>query len=786
MTNPTDSPLGRFLLDPAGTIARLADSVLPNRTVGMAVGVGVVAATIAMVVLRRRWTSVARARFVGILPPAEVSTDAALSFWANLHDLLRPRWRRLLTGQPHVGFEYLWRDGALRIGVWTPTSIPVGLVERAVESAWPGARTVIDDPPPAAPDGWVLAAGELHLADSPWLPLCVEHPADPLRAVIGAAGYPSDSEAAVVQVLARPATWATVARCRRAAREIRNGRPASLTAKALDVIQPGPAATRRQTDPAEQDDVRRILVKARGPLWHVAVRYAVADAADDDHVKARLRGRAHVLASAFGVFAGRNRFTRCRLHHPARSLGGRLIARTSLLSVAELAALAHLPTDAAVPGLVRARARSVAPVPTVPSLGKVLGDTEIGVKRPVALAAADARQHLHVVGKTGSGKSTLLTNLFLADAEAGRGAVLLDPKGDLVNDILDRLPPSAASRVVLLDPADDNPPTLNVLAGDDDHLIVDALVSIFQSVFEQFWGPRTDDVFRAACLTLRRRPDATLAQVPRLLSDPNFRRPLVESIRDPAGLGGFWAGYDAMSVAQQAQVVAPLMNKLRAVLLRPFVRQVLDHPASSLDIPSVLDGGLLLARLPKGVLGEDTSRLLGSILVARVWQAALARARHGQSDRADATLYLDECQNYLHLPGSVEDLLAEARGYRLGFVLAHQHLGQLPRDLRAAVSANARNKVIFNVSPEDAAALERHVAPELSAHDLASLDAFQAAARLVVAGAEVPAFTLRTRPAASAVAGRAAAIRHEAQRRHGRRDDKPVAASTRSPGTSAR
>jgi hypothetical protein len=211
-----------------------------------------------------------------------------------------------------------------------------------------------------------------------------------------------------------------------------------------------------------------------------------------------------------------------------------------------------------------------------------------------------------------------------------------------------------------------------------------------------------------------------------------------------------------------------VLNKLRAFLLRPFVRAVVGSTASSFDMTTVLDGGLCLVRVPKGILGEETARLLGSFVVAKVWQAATARARLGQHARVDASLYVDECQNFLTLPRSFDEMLAEARGYRLSLVLAHQHLAQLPRDLRDAISANARNKLWFAVSPEDARVLERHVAPELGAHDLAHLDAYQAAARLVAAGAEQPACTLRTRLAPSPVKGRAKAIRAAARHRYGR------------------
>jgi len=335
--------------------------------------------------------------------------------------------------------------------------------------------------------------------------------------------------------------------------------------------------------------------------------------------------------------------------------------------------------------------------------------------------------------------------------------------------VLDRLPARAIGRTVLLDPDEQAaPPSLNMLEGEDAELAVEHVVEVFRRVFARAWGPRTDDVLRSACLTLLRRGQATLADVPRLLSEQGFRERLTSGLDDPVGLSGFWAWYEDLTSAGQAQLVGPALSRLRAVLLRGFARDVLGQTASSFHLSEVLDGGVLLARLPKGTLGDDASRLLGSFVVAKTWQAALERARSGEHARVDAALYIDEAHNFLHLPYRYEEMLAEARGYRLGLVLAHQHLGQLLPELRDAVAANARTKIYFTVSPDDARHLEPHVAPELTAHDLSHLGAWQAAVRPLVGGQELPACTIRTRPLGAAVPGRAEAVRAAARKHYGR------------------
>ena len=181
-----------------------------------------------------------------------------------------------------------------------------------------------------------------------------------------------------------------------------------------------------------------------------------------------------------------------------------------------------------------------------------------------------------------------------------------------------------------------------------------------------------------------------------------------------------------------------------------------------MDLGEALDGGLCLVRIPKGSLGEDTTRLLGSLIVARVWQATTARAALAQRERRDAGLYVDEAQNFLNLPYAMEDMLAEARGYRLSMTLAHQHLGQLPKDLKEGISTNARSKVFFTASPEDARELARHTAPRVSDHDLAHLGVYHAAARLVVGGEETQPFTVTTQPLPPAIPGRSKAVRKAA------------------------
>lgn len=795
--SPADSPLGHLARDPLGVLTHwwhhITQLVLAHAPLLAALALTglLVLVVVNWVWLRLRDRRIAGgARLIQIQVPPQVEVTAAVRFWANLIGLLRPRWRRIVFGQPHVAFEYAWDGPELRARLWVPGCIPAGLIARAVEAAWPAARTSISEPRAAFPqEAHLVTGGVLRLARPDHHPISTDgstgRGADPVRALLGAASGISVGQHALVQVLARPITGRRLARAHRAAAELRGAYQPTLVGRLLDLLTPGTSAGSQSVRPGDvaaahperAGEIKAILDKAAAPRFEVVVRYATATSyvTQAEVARAWLRGRAHALASAFAVYAGRNHFDRHRLHHPAQVMTERRMRRGDLLSVTELAAIAHLPYDPAVPGLSRAGANSVPPPPAVPAGGrgiKLLGDADAGAPRPIALRVADARHHLHVIGATGSGKSTLLAHLVLADAAARRAAVVIDPRGDLINDLLDRLPEQAADRVWLIDPDTTPPPALGVLSGADANLISDNLVGIFHRIFAESWGPRTDDILRSAILTLQQTPGATLADVPRLLTEEAYRIRATRRIRDEI-LAGFWAWYASLSPEARANAIGPVMNKLRHFLLRPFVRQVIGTPGNGLNMGRLLDGGgILLVRVPKGILGDDTARLLGSFVLAKIWETTTARARHHEHARHDASLYIDEAHTFLNLPHGIEEMLAEARAYRLSVTLAHQNLTQFPTGMRDAVAANARNKIFFATSPRDAHDLAATTWPNLTDHDLANLGAYQAAARLIVAAHETPAFTLTTRALPDPTPGRATALRAVA-RTHAEATRKP-------------
>jgi hypothetical protein len=341
---------------------------------------------------------------------------------------------------------------------------------------------------------------------------------------------------------------------------------------------------------------------------------------------------------------------------------------------------------------------------------------------------------------------------------------------DLVTEVLARVPPERTGDVVVLDPADEQRPVgLNLLARptESPELVVDQVVSIFHDLYRESWGPRTDDILRAALLTLVGVPGMTLAEVPLLLTDPGFRRPLVGRLDDPVALGPFWGWYEGLSEAERAQAIGPVMNKLRTFLLRRRLRNMLGQADPLFDFDRALaERGIVLVPLTKGLLGEEAAALLGSLVVTRLWQAVQARAALPVSDRPVTFAYIDEFQDYLHLPTGVEHMLAQARSLGLGLTLAHQHLGQLPANVREAVLANARSRVIFQVAASDAQVLARELAPLVNAANLQGLGRYEVVAQLSAGGQVSTPVTGTTLPA-PVPTGQARAARLRSRARFG-------------------
>jgi hypothetical protein len=412
------------------------------------------------------------------------------------------------------------------------------------------------------------------------------------------------------------------------------------------------------------------------------------------------------------------------------------------LNAIELAVLSGWPVGPTTDlRIAKVGSRLAPPSSAIPTHGRVIGEATFpGDERRLSLLPSDALRHLHVLGPTGSGKSTLLLNLIVQDIEAGRAVVVIEPKGDLIEEVLQHIPADRAQDVVVIDPTDDRQPVgLNPLSpsGRSPELVADQLLGVFHALFARHWGPRTSDILSAALLTLARSPGMTLAALPLLLSDASFRRTLLANIDDPIGLEPFWATYEAWSEPERTAAIAPAMRRLRPFLLRPDLRAIIGQARPRFDVRQVFtERKILLVNLSKGLLGPETAALLGGLVVTQLWQATLGRSAIAPGRRHAVFIYTDEYQEYLNLPTDFADALAQARGLGVGFVLAHQYMRQLDLAMRSAVLANAQSRVAFRLANEDARLIA--AGSDLDPEDFQSLGAFQCYVQLVSGGAVRP------------------------------------------------
>ena len=488
------------------------------------------------------------------------------------------------------------------------------------------------------------------------------------------------------------------------------------------------------------------------------------------------------LLGALRLVEGPGVRLRARTEHPAKLNAVRRPWRAGLeLGAGEIVAMAGWPVgEGALPATPSAHPRVLSlPVARETQRAFATGVADQAGER-LGISIGDALYHTVLLGPTGAGKSTALAHLALADIQAGRGVLLIDPKTDLVADILARIPEQRRDDVVVIDPTSSRPVGFNPLAraqttrsapsssgggvlggGASPELVADTVLATLKGVFAESWGVRVEQVLAAALVTLARTPGATLVDLPLVLTNAAYRQRLIAaSGADPLGTGQFWAAYEALSEAQRQQWVGPVLTRLQPFLIRPHLRATLGQAAPSFDLGEVFTRRrIVLVSLNKGVLGAESARLLGSLLVGQLWPLILARAAVEPSRRHVVSVFIDEVQDYLSLPGSLADALAQARSLGAAFHLAHQYRGQLPAALKAGIDANARNKIIFSLSAADAAELARQ-AIDLEAADFQLLPRFGVYARTMHHGRENPwcqATTLPpTPPTQDALALRAA------------------------------
>src|SRR3989338_3166897 len=428
-------------------------------------------------------------------------------------------------------------------------------------------------------------------------------------------------------------------------------------------------------------------------------------------------------------------------------------ASAFIQSSKEVATLFHFPNADFVSHIVHVLARKSAPPQDLPREGEGDDVSVFGVTNyhnnfvRFGVRLDDRRRHLYVVGKSGSGKSKLLELLVHEDLNRGRGVAVLDPHGDLVDNVLRFVPTNRVNDVVLFDPGDiQNPIAFNPLEKVEEAYkmqLTIGFLDIFKKLFGDNWTYRLEHVLRYTTLALLDSPNTTVMSILKMLTDKNYRQKIVARIQDNV-VKSFWVSeFAAWSEKFDAEAITPLLNKVGQLVATNMIRNVIGQPETKFDIREIMDNKkILLMKVSKGLLGEENSSLLGSMIITKMYQAAMSRADTSEEKRPDFYFYIDEFQNFA--TDTFYEILSEARKYHLNLTIAHQYMGQLSGKIRETVFGNVGSMISFRVGAEDAQILEKEYNPIFKERDIINLGVREFYTKMSVKGEIREAFSGRT------------------------------------------
>lgn len=425
-----------------------------------------------------------------------------------------------------------------------------------------------------------------------------------------------------------------------------------------------------------------------------------------------------------------------------------------VLNTEELASVFHLPNiSVETPNIAWTHAKKAEPPLLLPvdTYNKFAFTAFRDRKVTFGIKREDRRRHMYIIGKTGTGKSSLMKNMVINDLRKGEGLAILDPHGDLVDEVLDFIPDERIEDVVVFDPSDiEHPVALNMLElfdPDQRGLVASGLVDVFRARFAFSWGPRLEHLIRNCILTLLEVPSTTLLGITRILTDRAYERYIVHLLSDPVMID-FWNNeFREMRGNQRlvTEAIAPIQNRLGQFLSAPTIRNIVGQARSTIRLDEILnEGKILLVNLSKGKLGEDNSAILGGMLVSRLQFAAMTRASIPEEERRDFFVYADEFQNFATT--NFATILSEARKYHLNLILAHQYIAQVPQEVQDAVFGNVGTMMTFVIGQQDAHVLAREFAPVFDENDLISLERYHVYLKLMVDLTQSRPFSAVTMP----------------------------------------
>ncbi len=708
---------------------------------------------------------------------------AAEQLFASLHGILRDKAELKNSGgvQEHLSFEIVSTGGQIRFYVWVP-KILQNFVEGQIYAQYPTVQIykMPDDYVDDRAKYPVVYSAELTLTENEALPIKTfeNFEVDPLAGITGTLAKlnPDNSEELWIQILTRPIAddWRKTT-TDKWIRKIKSGRKFFGGGSSgidwtwiIEILgaffRPPTGGTNGDKAPelSERDKTRiaKAEEKATKLGYEVKIRLAYLG---NDQTNAKLNMQA--LVGTFKQYNSTNL-------NGFRLTGGSFKPedldeyklrhfqdRGFILNVSELASVYHLPhTSVETPNIVWASSKTAEPPAKLPLItGDPAHDENIsafgltnfrGINHQFGMLRRDRSRHVYIIGQTGAGKSGMLELFALSDVFYNQGYCIIDPHGDFAINNLRFVPESRINDVIYFNPADTAyPVAFNPLEVSDPSRkpnICSEVIGVLKRMFGDSWGPRLEHILRHTILALLDRPEATLLDISRLLTDKDFRKETLDYCTDVTVLQFWKHEFGQWNEKQVNESIAPVLNKVGAFTANPIIRNIIGQPKSSFDVRRIMDEGkILVVNLSKGLIGEDNASILGAFLVTKVQLAAMSRSDIPDvADRRPFYLYVDEFQNFA--TDSFAVILSEARKYGLNLTVANQYTSQMTESVRDAVFGNVGTTISFRVSADDAPVLAKQFEPTFEAADLLQLNNRHFVISMIINGEKVPAFSATT------------------------------------------
>lgn len=704
---------------------------------------------------------------------------AAEQLFASLHGILHEETSlRNLSSQEHLSFEIVSTSGTIRFFVWVPKTLQ-NFVEGQIYSQYPTVQihTMDEDYVEKRHSYPIVYSSELTLTDNEALPIKTfeNFEVDPLAGITGTLAKlnPDHSEELWIQILTRPipddwhkeTTDKWIKKVKAGKSSLFGGIDKSWWAGVLSALwrpPEGGTTSPVSVELSERDKTRiaKAEEKATKLGYEVKIRLAYLG---QDEINAKLNMQA--LVGTFKQYnsTNLNGFKMASSSFRPESLNPYKLRQFSdhgfILNISELASVYHLPhTSVETPNIVWASSKTAEPPASLPVLtGDPAKDENIsafgltnfrGINHQFGLTRRDRSRHVYIIGQTGAGKSGLLELFALSDIFYDQGYCIIDPHGDFAINNLRFVPESRIKDVVYFNPADTAyPVAFNPLELSDETRkpnVCSEVIGVLKRMFGDSWGPRLEHILRYTLLALLDRPETTLLDISRMLTDKDFRKETLEYCKDVTVLQFWKHEFGQWNEKQVNESIAPVLNKVGAFTANPIIRNIIGQPKSSFDVRKIMDEGkILVVNLSKGLIGEDNAGILGAFLVTKIQLAAMSRSDIPDvRDRRPFYLYVDEFQNFA--TDSFAVILSEARKYGLNLTVANQYIAQMTDSVRDAVFGNVGTTISFRVSADDAPLLVKQFEPTFDESDLIQMNNRHFVISMIINGEKVPAFSATT------------------------------------------